>query len=282
MRPDLLKAFDALASHCDVSAPLCDAAAQGMMDAPLDVHSICSRIGLPQARAADLERALNEGQATGLFAQATPLRWHALDRERAKQLAPMLDGARLYRNRVHRDADRVDVVLTRPPAPSKVSLRLESMLDGGFGFRDTQQLLPAIAESARRAFTVMTPYMDDVGSSVVLNLFQRAQVPDRCLILRTNKEGAPPSGLATVREALSGLGVAIVNFRLDRPDAPGNETFHAKVVLADDAAAYVGSSNMNQWSFKYSLELGLYVRGKAAARIASLLRAVRDVSGPMY
>ena len=73
----------------------------------------------------------------------------------------------------------------------------------------------------------------------------------------------------------------VLNFRLDRPEAPGNETFHAKVVLADNVSAYVGSSNMNQWSFEYSLELGLYVRGRAAARIATLLRAVRDVSGPM-
>jgi len=155
------------------------------------------------------------------------------------------------------------------------------MLEGGFGFRDTRQLLPAIAESANRSFIVMTPYFDEVGARVVLNLFERTPAQDRCLVLRTNKDGKPPDGLVTVQDDLLRLDVAVLNFRLDRPDAPGNETFHAKVVLADDAAAYVGSSNMNQWSFEYSLELGLYVRGKAAARIAMLLRAIREVAGPM-
>lgn len=281
MRAELLSIFDALVPHCEVSASLCDAAGQGALDVPLDVHSICTRVGLPQARAADVERALMAGQSSGLFLQATPLRWHACDRALAVQLAPLLQGARLYRTRVHRDADIVEVVLTKPPAPSQVSLQLEEMLQGSWGFRDTKQLLPAIAESASRSLIVMTPFFDAVGARVVGNLFKYTPAPDRCLVLRTNREGRPPKGLAEVRDELFRLGVTILNFRLDRPDVPGNETFHAKVVLADDAAAYVGSSNMNRWSFEYSLELGLYVRGRAASRIAKLLHAVRAVSGPM-
>ncbi len=157
-------------------------------------------------------------------------------------------------------------------------MRLDEMLQGGRGFRDTKQLLPVIAESARNSFGVMTPFFDEVGAKIVLNLFERAKVADKYLILRTSKEGRPPPGLAVVREALSGLGVEILNFRLDRSDSIANETFHAKVVLADADAAYVGSSNMNQWSFEYSLELGLHVRGKSAAMISRLIQAVRAVS----
>jgi phosphatidylserine/phosphatidylglycerophosphate/cardiolipin synthase-like enzyme len=52
--------------------------------------------------------------------------------------------------------------------------------------------------------------------------------------------------------------------RLDRPEATGYETFHAKVLLADDDEAYVGSANMTKWSFEQSLELGVLVRGRAA------------------
>jgi len=281
MKGELLSAFDALAPHCEVSASLCEAAGQGSFNVPLDLHSICTRVGLPQARAADVERSLIAGQAYGLFAQSTPLTWQVRDRALAAQLASLLQGAQLYRTRVYRDADIVDVVLTKPPAPSQVSLQLENMLHGSWGFRDTRQLLPAIAEFASSSFSVMTPFFDEVGAQVVLNLFERTPASDKCLVLRTNREGQPPPGLPVVREDLSRLGVTVLNFRLDRPDAPGNETFHAKVVLADEAAAYVGSSNMNQWSFEYSLELGLHVRGKAAARIAALLRAVRAVSGPM-
>lgn len=281
MSSSLLHAFDALAPHAEVSASLCAAAAQGRLDLPSDVHTICTRVGLPHARAGDIERALLVGRQLGLFGQIGPLSWRLCDSILASQLAPLLEGARLYRTRVHRDADLVDVVLTKPPAPSQVSRKLESMLSGGWGFRDTKQLLPAIAGGAHRSLIVMTPFFDDVGAEVVLNLFENTPAADKCLILRATKEGRSPEGLEKVNAQLITLGVDIVNFRLDRPDLPGNETFHAKTVLGDDDAAYVGSSNMNRWSFEHSLELGLYVRGRAAFRIAELLRAIRAVSGTM-
>lgn len=281
MSSSLLHAFDALAPHAEVSAALCTAAAQGLLDLPSDVHAICTSAGLPRARAGDIERALFVGQRFGLFGQIGPLSWRSCDSTLAGQLAPLLEGARLYRTRVHHDANRVDVVLTTPPAPSQVSRKLESMLSGSWGFRDTKELLPAIAGGAHRSLIVMTPFFDDVGAEVVLNLFENTTAVDRCLILRATKEGLPPAGLEKVGAQLIELGVDVVNFRLDRPGSLGNETFHAKTVLGDDDMAYVGSSNMNQWSFEHSLELGLYVRGQAAFRIAELLRAIRAVSEAM-
>lgn len=281
MNSRLLHAFDALVPYAEVSAPLCAAAAQGLLDLPSDLHTICTRAGLPRARAGDIERALSVGQQLGLFGQIGPLSWRSCDSVLPSQLAPLLEGARLYRTRVHRDTDLVDVVLTKPPAPSQVSRKLESMLSGGWGFRDTKELLPAIAGGAQRSLIVMTPFFDEVGAEVVLNLFENTAAADRCLILRATKEGLPPEGLEKVGAQLIALGVDIVNFRLDRPGSRGNETFHAKTVLGDDDTAYVGSSNMNQWSFEHSLELGLYVQGRAAFRIAELLRAIRAVSGSM-
>lgn len=281
MNSRLLHAFDALAPYAEVSAPLCAAAAQGLLDQPSDLHTICTRAGLPRARAGDIERALSVGRQLGLFGQIGPLSWRSCDSALSSKLAPLLEGARLYRTRVHQDTDLVDVVLTKPPAPSQVSRKLESMLSGGWGFRDTKQLLPAIAGGAHRSLIVMTPFFDEVGAEVVLNLFENTAATDRCLILRATKEGLPPEGLEKVGAQLIALGVDVVNFRLDRPGSPGNETFHAKTVLGDEDTAYVGSSNMNQWSFEHSLELGLYVRGRAAFRIAELLRAIRAVSGSM-
>jgi phosphatidylserine/phosphatidylglycerophosphate/cardiolipin synthase-like enzyme len=281
MNSDLLKAFDALAPHAEVSAPLCTAAAQSRLDVALDVHSICTRISLPGARAGDIERALTVGIQFGIFEKVGPVTWRSCDNALAAQLAPLLEGARLYRSRVHQDTDLVEVVLTKPPSPSQVSRKLESMLSGGWGFRDTRQLLPSVAGAARTSLIVMTPFFDDVGAEVVVNLFEHTAARDKCLILRATKEGLPPEGLQEVQTELARLGVQVINFRLDRPGASGNETFHAKTVLGDDDAAYVGSSNMNQWSFEHSLELGLFVRGRAAARIAELLRAIRAVSNPM-
>lgn len=98
------------------------------------------------------------------------------------------------------------------------------------------------------------------------------------LVIRLTPEGTLPPGLGVIAEGLKQLGVCVYNFRLDKPGAEGFETFHAKVVLADNASAYVGSANMNKRSFQYSLELGLMVSGQAAARIAQVLDAVIQVS----
>ena len=155
------------------------------------------------------------------------------------------------------------------------------MLSGTWGFRDTKELFPAIADSAKASLVVMTPFLDEVGADIVLNLFENTAAPDKCLVLRTTRTGGPPEGLAKVQASLAQCGVQVLNFKLEKPGTSGTETFHAKVVLADDMAAYVGSSNMNQWSFQYSLELGLFVQGKAASRIAGVMRAVRSVAHPL-
>jgi hypothetical protein len=271
----LLRAFDALAPNFEVSAPLCSAAAKGHLELPLDVHTICTRASLPRARSGDVERTLAIGSQFGLFERVGSVSWRSGEKKLADQLAPLLEGARLYRNCVHQDTDLVEVVLTKPLAPSQFSSELEKSLSGSWGVRDTMQLLPAIASEAQKSLVVMTPFLDAVGS---LNLFENTSATDKCLILRAGKDGGVPEGLLLVEESLRKKGVELLNYRLGRPTMAGSETFHAKTVLGDENAAYVGSSNMNQWSFEYSLEMGLYTRGKAARQIGKIVHAIRAVS----
>jgi hypothetical protein len=275
---ELKIAFDRLAPFCEVGEPLCQVAATGALDVPLDLEAICTRVGLPRTRAGDVERALLAGQSVGVFFKVTELTWQAQNKLLAGKLAPLLLGAYLYRSRVHRDKDLVDVVLTKPRAPSKMAEKLENMLKGDWGLRDTRQLLPSMAESAHKSFIIMTPYLDEVGADIVINLFEQAKVLDKCLIVRATTEGSPPPGLAGIYADLVRLMVDVVNFRLDRTGAAGKETFHSKLVLADDVSAYIGSSNMHKWSFDYSLEIGLHVEGQAAKRIADIVHAARSVS----
>jgi len=54
----------------------------------------------------------------------------------------------------------------------------------------------------------------------------------------------------------------------------GNETFHAKIVLADGVAAYVGSANLLRRSKSTNLECGMLVEGPAVAAVKVLLDAV--------
>lgn len=280
-RPEIIAAFRGLAQVSEVAGPLCAAAARGEFAMPTELRAMCTCIGFPQSKAGEVERALLAGVLAGVFVRVSELTWRVAAPSLAGELAPLLDGAQLYRSEVHRDENLVDVVLTRPPAPSLMSSQLDSMLAGGWGLRDTRELLPTIAESASTVFTVMSPYLDDVGADVVRNLFERAVVPERHFVLRAGADGKPPPGLASIRQWLMAEGVNIWNFRIERPDSSGNETFHAKVILADTTSAYVGSTNMHKWSFEYSLELGFYVRGRAAARIADIASAIRAVSCAM-
>jgi phosphatidylserine/phosphatidylglycerophosphate/cardiolipin synthase-like enzyme len=52
------------------------------------------------------------------------------------------------------------------------------------------------------------------------------------------------------------------------------ETFHAKIVLADAAAAYVGSANFLYRSREMNLECGMLLEGDAVAPVGVLVAAV--------
>jgi len=275
--PETIDAFKVLVPFGGIGEALCRLAGEGQLAHACELRVICTSLSLAQSRAADVERALEAGQSVGLFERATALSWRATNQAQAKVLQPLLEGAWVYRSQFHQDDNVVDVVLTTPPEPSAMADELERTLHGRWGLQDTRELLPAIAESARESFTIVSPFLDDVGAGIVANLFEQAKVPHRTLVLRSDASGALPPGLAGIRESLLEMGVEVVNFHLAR-QAGGFETFHAKVMLADRASAYLGSANMLKWSFEYSLEMGLYVRGKAAARIADVLAAIEAVS----
>lgn len=87
-----------------------------------------------------------------------------------------------------------------------------------------------------------------------------------------------PTGYDLVSAKLSALKVKVYDYVVDKMDAPGYETFHAKVVLADRSTAYVGSSNMNKASKERSMEMGLVVEERAAQQISRVLESIMKVS----
>jgi phosphatidylserine/phosphatidylglycerophosphate/cardiolipin synthase-like enzyme len=84
--------------------------------------------------------------------------------------------------------------------------------------------------------------------------------------------------LSTSAGRLQVLGVQVYDYALPREGGKGIETFHAKLVLADDVMAYVGSSNMTWGSLEHSMELGLVVTGVAPKRLAVLTDAIVGIS----
>jgi phosphatidylserine/phosphatidylglycerophosphate/cardiolipin synthase-like enzyme len=189
----------------------------------------------------------------------------------------MLQGASNYLESVHHDTDEVEVVLTKPTRPSELERALREAGYEQVGLVATVEMFPAMAAGATAHFTVMTPFLDAAGAEAVVQLFNRtAPSVERRLILRSNPTGLP-DGYLQAANRLRELGVVVMDYRLER-DGGGFETFHAKVVLADRNWAYVGSTNMNQWSLAYSMELGVSLKGRAAGRIARVVDAVMQIA----
>jgi phosphatidylserine/phosphatidylglycerophosphate/cardiolipin synthase-like enzyme len=72
----------------------------------------------------------------------------------------------------------------------------------------------------------------------------------------------------------------IYDYELPRIDDDGLtsiETFHAKIVLADGVAAYIGSANFLYRSRETNLECGFLMEGDAVAPVAVLVDALLGV-----
>jgi phosphatidylserine/phosphatidylglycerophosphate/cardiolipin synthase-like enzyme len=279
LRPQLHEALKTLSAHSAVGRLICCAVSAGQLSGTIDVRRICSLSGISLARTGEVLNFLIATKGLGLVEKISDLNWRVVQASILAELAPMLQAIHVYRTEIHKDADTVEVVLTKPLSPSQLAKSLEGMLLGTWGLLDTREVLPSIAGSATERFVVMTPFLDEVGGEILLALFQHVQLSVRKqLIIRATADGHLPAGYLAITEQLSDLGVEAFNFRLEKEEGFGMETFHAKIVLSDNAKAYVGSSNMTKWSFQYSLELGLLVSGKAANRIGQVIDAVTNIS----
>lgn len=268
-----------LSPHSGVASLICDAATRDKLGGMLNVRALCTYCGIAQSRAGEVVNFLSKAKTLGLVRQVSELNWQICNLPAMCELAPMFQAIHIYRQQVHQDENTVEVVLTKPPNPSALTKTLENMLLGTWGLLDTRDILPSIAEKAKERFVVMTPFLDEFGSQILVDLYRNVdKAAKKQLILRMTPDGQLPLGYLSEAKELKKLGVDVYNFRLERTEELGTETFHAKVVLADHACAYVGSTNMNKWSFQYSLELGLMVSGVAASRVGHIVDAILKIS----
>lgn len=146
----------------------------------------------------------------------------------------------------------------------------------------TDQAFLGIARYARRRLVVMTPFLDEKGAIWLKQLIGLAPAGVAVtLVLRGLEDSARADamGYAGIRAWLAQRGVRVMNYSFLRPSG-GRESFHAKVILADDGRAYVGSANVTGWSLDYSMELGVVLDGQAAAEIAEVVDAVLQAAAP--
>jgi phosphatidylserine/phosphatidylglycerophosphate/cardiolipin synthase-like enzyme len=97
---------------------------------------------------------------------------------------------------------------------------------------------------------------------------------ERILILRGTEqlEGCGAGALRLRQSGARILSYAVSSLRDDGQSY--EETFHAKIVLADGVAAYVGSANFLYRSRETNLEYGFLLEGDAVAPVAVMVDAL--------
>lgn len=267
--------FLQLAPHASVLCGIFELAGQGGLAGSHTSREMARLVGVGAARLPEVVDALAAAESSGAVERAFDAWRVTLGVTECYRLGLLLKGAAMYRERVHHDVDRVRVVLSKPPQPSRLVAELEGTLEGAWGLLATAELLGEMAARAERRMTIMTPFVDANGACRIVQLLGATRDGvERQLVVRDGM----PAALLDVVESLRNLGVKIFDFRLPRTDRGETETFHAKVVRIDDLECYVGSSNMTRWSFDYSLELGFHVTGHAGAQVSRVIDAVLRVS----
>lgn len=264
--------FHALMAHGRLAKDLCEFAASGRWVTPMVLAEICESLRRPRGNQTALDQLLNAGRVQQIFVEERN-RWRPAAGVSFETLGHWIEGGLMQQ-----DASdiAVDVVLTFPPEPSRFIKTLRESLKKDTGLRRTEELLPTIASQAKNRAIIVSPFIDAYGIDRVTNFFDQTPARERHLIVRKDKPGVE-NALAEARHNFSRLDVAIHHYHFPLEEH-GNESFHAKIVLADRDVALVGSSNMTKWSMTYSLELGLLVQGAPASRVADVVEAILGCS----
>lgn len=203
--------------------------------------------------------------------------------ERFPRLAFALHAVEHYRTSVHRDATVAQVVLTKPPRPSVLEQKLSALGWRTAELEATEHAFHSMVRAARRRVVVMTPFFDSTGAAWLQELLSYASPGvERTLILRSLEDNTRkdyPFGFDAISPWLKAQDVRVFNYSIPRMDG-GRETFHAKAVLCDRSAAYLGSSNVTAASLEHSMEMGVVLEGRAAAGVAEVIEAVLDAARP--
>lgn len=198
----------------------------------------------------------------------------------ALRYAAVLRGVAFAQHR-QRDANTVDITLSPPASPSRL---METLPKAGFSWArlfDTKDSLIELASRARRRFVIVSPFLDDEGLRWITALFEAARGATERLLIVRGRDETELSVLRSHREALALWSARILAYAVAHDPAvrsPVIETFHAKILVADNDRAYIGSANMNRWSRDVSMECGVIITGPCVRPVATLVDAIISIA----
>ncbi len=198
-----------------------------------------------------------------------------------RRLAQVLSGADHFR-RMRLNPAAVELAVTMPLIPSYLEKELAATLGRPGGFLTTTAAFARLAQAASRRLVVMTPFIDAGGFRWLRRVFEATCADcERIVVLRDTDKYTVELGVQHANW-LRALRVSVRDYHLSHATtgvrALPIETFHAKLIVADDTLAYVGSANLLNSSEGLSLETGLLVEGAAAVQATRLVDAVLRVA----
>jgi hypothetical protein len=143
---------------------------------------------------------------------------------------------------------RARFVVTLPPEPSQIAHQLQRIASASFTtLTDTQDAFLHLARRAQERLVIMTPYIDAAGAQWAADLFEATNARAKILILRGAQQmlTCGPAGDRLTKTATNVFDYALET--LSESGQPSIETFHAKIILADGAAAYVAKFQTSWW-----------------------------------
>jgi phosphatidylserine/phosphatidylglycerophosphate/cardiolipin synthase-like enzyme len=196
------------------------------------------------------------------------------------------DGSIFLRGAAHaafefRDSNCVEIVLSPPLHPSRLMEVLPKQKFGWARLHNTRDALIALASTAKRRLVILSPFLDEVGMDWVEELFA-APPPEveRVLIVRGTDSSL--KGLLDFRQdGHASKGIKVYRYAIEHDPNTRDakvETFHAKIVLCDKDATYIGSSNMNRASRELSLECGVHIAGPCVRPVATLVDSILSIA----
>ena len=256
-----------LGADCSTAAALARVMA-GRQGYAIDIHN------LADWPAAAVQRVTSDFVTRGWLSR-TNTGWQIGPGQIPSGLVSFLDGAAAMRG-IMPDEGMATTVVTMPPSPSAIGAALPATGLAYAALVPTKVTFERLADVAASSFTIMTPFLNDEGLVIALDLFRRTRARRRHLIIR--RSGAARAAVDRGWTHLQQLSVDVLNYTL--PVGGGYETFHAKVLLADQDLAYVGSANMTAFA-RDSMELGILTDGRAARVVASIVRGVESIATPL-
>lgn len=229
--------------------------------------------GIPLGASGAVERTLADFANRGWCAREGRM-WRA--EATPPGLAEFLAGAAAMRE-FGEQMVRAEPVVTLPHPPSLIAAALLSSGVAQANLVATDDAFNRIARRAVGRLTVMTPFLNDEGLDWALRLLAEAgDGIERHLVVRERQKiGAC---LAARRSRIAELGIRLYDYWVPSPAGNGfHETFHAKVVLADEHLVYVGSANLTVYALR-SVELGALIEGAPVREIAAAMSAIKQIS----